>query len=147
MSRNIVFVSYSHKDKGWKHQITEHLQVLEKQNLLKIWCDRDIGAGQEWHNEIDRNLQSAKLAVLLISKSFLTSDFVLKDEVPQLLDQHRRKGMRLIPILINDCVWQEVTWLKGLQIRPEKPIAEFSKDRRERELANIVREILEYLKS
>lgn len=149
MSRNIVFVSYSRKDKDWKHQITEHLQVLEKQNLLKIWCDRDIRAGQKWHDEINRNLQSAKVAVLVISKSFLTSDFVLKDEVPQLLDKHHREGMRLIPILINDCVWQAVPWLRDLQMRPEeaKPIAEFPEAQREHELANIAREILEYLNS
>jgi hypothetical protein len=147
MVRNTVFVSYSHQDKVWKHRISTQLPVLQQQGLLKLWCDRDIGAGQEWFAEIDRNLQSAKLAVLVISADFLASDIVATQEVPRLLRQHEKAGMRLFPVLARDCAWQAVRWLARLQMRPTdaRPLAEFRKSRMDRELANIAREVREYL--
>ena len=147
MNRNLVFVSYSRNDRNWKHEISKQLEVLEKQNLLKLWCDRDIGPGKDWYDEIDRALQSAKVAVLVISASFLTSEFVLKEEVPKLLDQHHQKGMHLIPILVSDCPWQAVPWLASKQMRPgdEKTISELPEADQKRELANIAREVLELL--
>ena len=147
MERNLVFVSYSHKDKDWKHEISEQLKVLEKHKILKLWCDRDIGPGKKWYDEIDRYLQSAKVAVLIISASFLSSDFVLNEELPKLLDRNEQEGMHLIPVLVSDCAWQAVPWLRDLQIRPKdgKPIAEFRKAQRQHELANIAREISDLL--
>jgi hypothetical protein len=149
MPRNTVFVSYAHKDKAWKHRISTQLRVLQQQGLLKLWCDRDIGAGQGWSTEIDRNLESAKLAVLVISADFLASDFVVSREVPRLLRQHEKAGMRLFPVLVRDCDWEAVRWLKRLQMRPidGRSLAEFPKSRMDRELANIAREVRAHLSS
>lgn len=147
MNRAKVFVSYSHDDVRWKHEISKQLEVLEKENLLELWCDTDIGPGEDWHEVIDRSLQAAKAAILVISASFLTSDFILDEEVPRLLDQNHQEGMELIPILVSDCDWQAVKWLADKQLRPRdaRPISELPKARRTRELAEIAREVRELL--
>ena len=39
-----VFISYSHKDEAWKERLHTQLKVLERQNQLSIWEDRQIAA-------------------------------------------------------------------------------------------------------
>jgi len=41
-----VFISYSHKDEGWKDRLVAHLGILKAS--LDIWEDRRIGAGADW---------------------------------------------------------------------------------------------------
>ena len=48
-----VFISYSHKDENWKDHLKTHLAVLEHQNLLSVWDDRQIAAGDDWYPEIE----------------------------------------------------------------------------------------------
>lgn len=72
-----VFISYSHKDEAWKDRLVTHLGVLQSQGLLDLWDDRRIGAGQDWHQEIEQAMAAASVAVLLVSADFLTSQFIL----------------------------------------------------------------------
>jgi hypothetical protein len=85
---------------------------------LDVWDDRKIGAGDAWFDQIQEHMRSAKVAILLISPSFLTSDFILAHEVPKLFDRHAESGMHIYPLLIRPCPWQEVAWLARMQIRP-----------------------------
>ena len=77
-----IFSSYSHKDEDWKDRLVTQLGVLQKQSALEIWDDRRIQGGKEWLPEIENALQSANLAILLISPTFLTSNFIMEKEVP-----------------------------------------------------------------
>src|SRR5206468_2501069 len=43
-----IFVSYSHKDEGWRKQLAGHLRNLEHQKQIIVWHDRKIGPGREW---------------------------------------------------------------------------------------------------
>ena len=49
-----VFISYSHKDEVWKDRLATHLGVLQREGLLDTWDDRRIGAGDDWHEEIQQ---------------------------------------------------------------------------------------------
>src|SRR4051812_14843489 len=71
-----VFISYSHQDEDWKDRLVTHLGVLQKQEILEIWDDRKIDSGDEWYLEIQRALEAAKVAVLLVSANSLTSNFI-----------------------------------------------------------------------
>jgi tetratricopeptide (TPR) repeat protein len=143
MPQSRVFVSYSHKDEVWKDRLFEHLGVLEQQGLLTTWDDRRIRAGQDWRQEIEQALSEAGAAVLLVSPSFLTSSFILGNEVKKLLERRQRSGMPVIPVLVRDCAWEEIEWLAKLEARPKtgKPLA-FSRARRDTQLKEIAREIL-----
>jgi hypothetical protein len=115
--------------------------------LAQVVVRPDIGAGQDWFIAIDRNLRAAKLAVLVISADFLASDFVVRQEVPRLLEQHEKAGMRLFPVIARDCDWGAVGWLARLQMRPTdaRPLEDFPQSRMNRELANIAREVRAHL--
>ncbi len=56
-----VFISYSHADEVWKDRLVKHLGVLQHQRLLRTWNDRDIGAGDEWFEEIRNAMDEARV--------------------------------------------------------------------------------------
>jgi hypothetical protein len=142
-ARTRIFISYSHADERWRKSVALQLAVLEKQGLLEVWDDRRIGAGEDWYRQIHSELSSAKVALLLISSSFLTSDFILREEIPRLFDKHHEGGMTVYPLLIKPCPWQEVPWLARLQLRPPegKAIALLRGAKRDEALSTVAREI------
>ncbi|HEY4597774.1 MAG TPA: toll/interleukin-1 receptor domain-containing protein, partial [Thermoanaerobaculia bacterium] len=77
-----VFISYSHQDEVWKDRLLEHLGVLEEEGLLKTWNDRNIGAGDEWFEEIRTAMNAARVAVFLVSAHSLRSKFIRHQEIP-----------------------------------------------------------------
>jgi hypothetical protein len=142
-ARTKVFISYAHKDDRWRERVVEQLGVLAKQGLLDIWDDRKIGAGDAWFDQIHVHMRSAKVALLLISSAFLTSDFILTHEVPQLFDRHAESGMHLYPLLIRPCPWQEVAWLARMQMRPPgtKALSNYRGAKIDEVLASVAREV------
>lgn len=113
-----VFISYSHADETWKDKLRVQLDVLAGVSLLEVWDDRRIEAGDDWFPEIERALNAARVAVLLISAKFLTSNFIRKVEVPRLLLRRENEGLRIVPVLIHPCPWKKVEWLTKVQMRP-----------------------------
>ena len=129
--------------------LVTHLGVLERQKLLQTWDDRRIKAGDEWFEEIEKEMTTAQVAVLLISANSLTSDFILHTEVPSLLERRESEGMIVFPVIVKPCLWEEVPWLARLQARPKdgKPLSSFPSSRRDAELAKIAKEILEIVRN
>jgi len=114
-----VFISYSHKDEEWKDKLVTHLGVIEKQGNLEIWDDRRIQGGDDWFSEIEKAIESAHIAIPLITANFLTSDFILGNEVPRLLERKNNEGLRIMPLIVKPCAWTKVKWLSPIQARPK----------------------------
>jgi tetratricopeptide (TPR) repeat protein len=138
-----VFISYSHKDEVWKNRLLTHLRISEKEGLLELWDDRRIAAGTEWRAEIEKAIDAAAIGILLISADFLASDFIHDEEIPRMLEQRSKNGMRLFPVIVRACDRQVVPWLDSLQILPigARPLAGFGGNRRDEEMATIAREV------
>ena len=95
----IIFISYSHRDEGWKDQLLPHIRMLEELGTLTMWDDRQIGVGDAWFEEITERLDRCKVAVLLVSADFLASQFCMRDEVPPLLERWEpRIGLRAVNV-------------------------------------------------
>jgi tetratricopeptide (TPR) repeat protein len=115
----IVFVSYSHLDRVWKDLLLPQLNVLKKLALVDVWVDERIDAGASWYPEIQGALARSAAAVCLISANYLSSDFVLKEEVPYFLAQREQRGLLLLPVLVSECPWRLFEWIKATQMVPE----------------------------
>ena len=109
-----VFYSYSHDDEEYRKKLGKHLTVLRRAGLITDWHDRDIDAGASWQEEIDRHLLSADIVLLLVSASFIASDYCWGDEITKALARHKEKKARVIPIILHPCGWL-MTPLKELQ--------------------------------
>ena len=66
-----VFYSYSHKDESLKDKLIEQLSSLRREGLIEEWHDRRILPGEEWAREIDENLETADIILLLVSPAFV----------------------------------------------------------------------------
>lgn len=142
-----IFISYSHKDKEWRSRIEQILKPLEKKYRLNIWVDHKIEPGKIWPEELDRALQSAKLAILLVSKHFLSSDFIMTKEVPVLLEKQQHEGLRIFWIPIGPCMYEE-TEIGMFQAAsdPRTPLSTLPEAKADQVLAEIGKQIKQALK-
>ncbi len=128
-----VFICYCRRDDYLKTQVEEHLSVLTPQGILDTWSDQRIGAGEDWFAEIQSAMETARVAILLISRHFLTSKFILNEEVPKLLQRREKEGLKVVPIVLSDCYFEAIPWLAKMQVRPDpKKLPEVISGRRSR---------------
>ena len=100
-----VFVSYNHKDKRWLERLKVHLTPL-KQHNVDAWDDTRLKPGSKWRQEIQRAVNKANAAVLLISADFLASEFIRTNELPPLLEAAQEKGALILLIIVSPCLFQ-----------------------------------------
>ena len=143
MSQPSIFISYSQKDEDKKDKLLSHLGVLQQAGLINLWSADQIGPGAEWAQAIDQAIAQAKVAILLISANFLTSDFILSQEVPKLLKRRQEEGLVVFPVIVTACAWRMVDWLAAMQVRPKsgKPVYSDGGSRVDEELAEIAVEV------
>src|SRR3954451_23744598 len=100
-TRTKVFISYSHKDQEWLDRLKRHLKPLVREGNLDCWDDTHIRPGDDWKQEILTALDTAQVAVLLISANFFASDFIDKNELSPLLAAAEAKGVLILPVIIS----------------------------------------------
>ncbi len=144
-----IFISYSHADEGWKERVEKQLRVLVPEGSFEVWHDRRIAAGEDWYRAIEKALNEASVAILLISADFLTSRFILGEEVPRLLNRRLGEGLPVIPLILKPCLWQRVNWLKGIQARPKdgRPLSAGNDHQIDEALAELVAEVDDLLRA
>ena len=138
-----IFISYCHQDEHWKDRLLAHLEVLQMQDMLSIWVDTAIGAGEDWRARIEEVIDSASIAILLISADFLRSKFIMGDEVPRIMTRREKEGLRVFPVIIRPCPWKTVSWLHTLQARPKdaRPLSEGNEPQIDADLTAIAEEV------
>ncbi|MEW5959125.1 MAG: toll/interleukin-1 receptor domain-containing protein [Chloroflexota bacterium] len=146
--RPTVFISYSHKDEADKEELVSHLGVLQGEGLVEVWVDDRIGAGSDWAADINQAMSHARVAILLVTKNFLNSKFILQTEVPRLLERRKSEGVTVFPVIARPCAWRRVQWLAQMNVRPKNgdPVwregGRFADD----ELAAIAEEVADIIK-
>lgn len=118
-----LFCSYSHRDDALVQDLQSHLAILKRLGIVADWHDRRIGAGTEWRNQIDKNLELAEVIILLISADFLASDYCYESEMSRAIQKHENGETRVIPVIARPCDWGKAPF-GGLQALPKdaKPV-------------------------
>lgn len=125
--RKKVFVSYSHEDLEWLEKLKKWLKPLEQSGLLDFWDDSRIKPGEDWRQEIKDAMTSAKMAVLLVSQNFLTSDFIPSEELTPILDQAENEGVSILWIALSESTYEETPIERFQAVNdPGKPLDSLS---------------------
>ena len=134
-----IFYSYSHRDADLREQLATYLAPLRPQKIVE-WHDRKIEPGGNWETEISGQLDTAHLIVLLVSADFLNSEYCYGIEVERALTRLKRGEVKVVPMLLKPCLWQESRFSELQMIpRDAKPVISWSS--REEALAELANEI------
>jgi hypothetical protein len=144
-----IFISYSHADEALKESLVKHLTPLKQMGLIDTWHDRKIPPGAEWKPEISRNLEAARIVLLLVSIDFINSRYCYEIELDKALEMHDEKRARVIPVILRSCLWQHTSFAK-LQAVPKdgKPVNSWlDRDEALSSVAESVKQVAEELMS
>jgi hypothetical protein len=122
-----LFFVYARKDRRLRNDVEDHLALLKREGLISAWYDRMISPGEEWRDQIDRHLEDADVILLLVSASFLVSDYCYETEMARAMERHYGDEARVIPVIVRPCQWKSAPFGK-LQALPAdgKPVTLWS---------------------
>lgn len=100
-----VLLCYAQEDERFAQQFKKHLSLLERNKSIAIWDYGDIDPGTERNKEIKKRLNEAHITLLLVSSSFIASDYCYDFEMQQAIERHERKEARVIPVILRPCYW------------------------------------------
>jgi len=140
-----VFFSYSHDDEQYRDQLEKHLSLLKREQLIESWHDRRIRAGSPLAQEIDRQLEQADVVLLLVSASFLASDYCYSMEMQRAMERHAAGEATVIPVIVRPCDWKSAPFGKLMAVpRDGKAIVSWGNyDEAYTDIARRVREVVE----
>lgn len=119
MATELIFVSYSSKDRPFAINLAKELNSLG----ANVWIDQlGIKLGENWDNAIENALDNSNTLMLLLSPTSVESQNV-QDEVSIAIQENKK----LVPILIKECDlpmrWQRRQYADLIN-NPEKAIGD-----------------------
>ncbi len=122
-----LFYSYSHRDESLRKKLETHLAMLRREHVITEWHDRKLLAGHDWETEIDEQVETADIILLLVSSDFLSSDYCFGKEMRRALERQASGEAIVIPIILRDCDWHTAPFSR-LQALPTdaKPVTSWA---------------------
>lgn len=122
-----VFFCYAREDDDLRRELLRHLSILRHSEMISAWYDGEIIAGQEWEKEIRSHLALSHIVILLVSPSFVSSDYCYNVEMKHALERHEAGEARVIPVILRPVDWEGAPFAK-LQMLPRdaKPVTKWS---------------------
>ncbi|MBQ0736151.1 toll/interleukin-1 receptor domain-containing protein [Aquimarina celericrescens] len=149
MKRHGVFISYSKKDAKWLDYLRVHLSYLEREYQFTIWEDSKIEVGADWRTEINKEIGSTKVAILMVSANFISSEFINNEELPALLTAAKEEGAHIFPIIISHCMFSDIDAISRFQTinPPSEPLIVMNEGQRDALFLKVTQEIKRVLSS
>ncbi|MDX1911217.1 MAG: TIR domain-containing protein [Saprospiraceae bacterium] len=139
-----VFISYSHVDEAFKTTLDKHLTMLKRSDKIATWNDRALLPAQDWDVEIKAQLDQADIILLLVSNSFLASDYIWQEELSRAKARHDAGAAKMVPIFIKACDWEGAPFgaLQGLPANAQ-PVDTIENDHAWTEIARGIRRLVD----
>jgi len=109
-----LFISYSNEDHYWKEMLVKNLKPLTQFQLLKPWSCEDMTSGN-WNDQIQKELKEADIVVFMMSLNFVTSDYILREEVFKTFEEIKNNAdKKVICVLVKNFAWQSFNSFRKL---------------------------------
>ena len=119
-----VFISYAKADHIFAEELVAHLSVLAAKGYISELDEIRIAAGEDWEKAYRKSLAAADIIVLLVSPSFLVSEWCWH-ELRDAVDRAVRGEIRLVAVVVRHCDWY-TSPVEGHLLFPnhQSPVAE-----------------------
>jgi hypothetical protein len=117
-----VFYYYTFPDEELGKQLNQQLGILERQGKITSWYNERLLGGDQIHEVIVSEINSADLILLLISPSFLDSEvWNLIERATQ--DRLFKQGqiVKVVPVILRPCSWEIIGLLNQFNPLPKHP--------------------------
>ncbi len=102
-----VFISYSRREILFVKKLAKD---LEEQGY-DVWFDlTDIAGGDHWADEIQKGIEESEDFIIVVSSNSIESEWVEKEFLFA-----NNQGLKIIPILFDDCEAKLPIWLMDIQ--------------------------------
>ena len=151
----IIFVSYAHADEPekpaegevkWLSFVTSFLRPVVKQGAVEFWIDSLMRGGADWEREIERRLRACDIFVLLVSRYSLSSDYVVKKEIPIIRErQASGEDIHFYPLLLTPTPGKALDVVRAWNLRlyEGKPLSHYPTNERSALMSDAADEIAE----
>lgn len=113
------FISYTHADTALKDQLVQHLAPLQREGLIDIWHDGMLRPGEHLDPAVQAALSASDLVILLVSASFIASEYCYEHEMMRAFARQRDGTARVVSIILRPCQW------KGVPVGDGQALSEF----------------------
>ncbi|HEY1350239.1 MAG TPA: toll/interleukin-1 receptor domain-containing protein, partial [Ktedonobacteraceae bacterium] len=125
-----IFSYYAPADKRYHQALERHLKSLDlyRSGQITGWDSQQILAGTQWEREIDQQLTTSDIILLLISADFLSSNVCSRIEM-KALELHDAGRACVIPIIVRPVEWTGTPLARLPALPPDgRPIAGRNRD-------------------
>jgi hypothetical protein len=138
--RPLVFISASRADIEWRRQFEETLDRYHE--VIEWWDDAKLETGMPWETETESAITRAQIAVILLSPEYLEAPNAIY-EMARLGTRSTAGSLRLFPIVVRDCAWQDLPEIRAVKVWANgKPLERLTFAERSVELNRIALGIL-----
>lgn len=96
-----LFVSYSEKDEDYARQLGTLLKVYQRDERIRFWEHSDLLPERDALIEVEEELQSADIVVILLSNWYVASDYLYSSHMLKALERQEKKLTRVVFIHIR----------------------------------------------
>lgn len=121
-----IFIGSASDDVSHVTTLKKYLKLYERQNLIQVWDEGQINAGDLRQTRIEQELHNAEIILLLFTANLVAEDFIWGTPMNQVLEKVRRREVQLIPILVSPCPFTDTPFAAYAAV-PErnKPISSY----------------------
>src|SRR5579859_8117887 len=90
-----LFISYSRSDKQWVFELARELRHKQE---LEVWHDQDLVMGQDWWNEILKQIEECQYFMLILTPAYVNSAYCIRE-----LEYAHALGKPILPLIMKSC--------------------------------------------
>ena len=129
-AKKSLFLSYSREDIEFAKAFASHLNPLVHNGRLEVFFDTEsIETGEDWEARINRQLQQADAFIILISRQYFASSYVMQTEMPAMIRRHLDDQIELWPFYVSHYAWEDIE-LDGFKLSGIQAIGPFDENER-----------------
>lgn len=97
-----IYISHADQDEALRDELLTHLAPLQAEGQIAPWHRALVVGGEDRLATIQRQLEAARVVLLLLSPDYLASDTCM-EEARQALRRQEAGEVKVVPILVRPC--------------------------------------------